>query len=123
MPSMVHKIERYSVQVLNKKTGDQPKASIIVRLYNNKDEDCGTAVFKEYGAMDPEKPVGDFPEERATVFYDISFFDPFIGILRLEDELYWKIAWVQTGPRRDVSDVSLDTKKEIIGGFFPRSGG
>ncbi len=123
MSSTVHRIMRYSVQVLNKKTGGQPKASIIVRLYDDKDNDCGTAVFKDYGDADPELPTGDFKTERATAFYDITFYDAFIGILRTEDELFWKIAWVQMGATRGISDVSLDTKKEIIGEFFPRTAG
>ena len=35
-----------------------------------------------------------------------------------EHELYWKIAWVQTGPTQD---ASLDTKKKIIGESFLRT--
>lgn len=120
MPSIVHQIERYSVQVLNTKAGDQPKASMIVRLYNDHGDDCGTAVFKDYGVIKPEAPVGDTRGDRATAYYDITFYQPFIDILRSEDELYWKIAWIQTGANRVVSDVSLDTKKEIIGEFFAR---
>ena len=50
----------------------------------------------------------------------LDFFDAFIGILRGERELYWKIAWRQLGPKREVADVSLDTKQEIIGDFFSR---
>ncbi len=122
MPSIVHQIERYSVQVLNTKAGDQPKASMIVRLYNTDGDDCGTAVFKDYGAVKPEAPTGDAKGDRATAYYDITFYQPFIDILRSEDELYWKIAWVQTGANRVVSDVSLDTKKEIIGEYFARPG-
>ena len=120
MSTSVHKIVRYSVQVLNKRTGQEPLPSTIIRLYNDKNEICGTAVFKAYGDAEAELPVGDAKAETATVFYDITFFEAFIGILRSEDELYWKIAWVQLGPRREVSDVSLDTKKEIIGEFFSR---
>lgn len=121
MPSSVHKVARYSVQVLNTRTGDHPKASMIVRLYNEQDETCGVAVFKDYGDRIPELPSGDTEGTRATAYYDITFYQPFIDILRSEDELYWKIAWIQTGPNRRVSDVSLDTKKEIIGEFFALS--
>jgi len=120
MSTSVHKIARYSVQVLNKRTGEAPRPSAIVRLYNDRNEICGTAVFKAYGDAEAEAPVGDADAETATVYYDITFFEPFIGILRAEDELYWKIAWVQLGPKREVSDVSLDSKKEIIGEFFSR---
>ena len=121
MPSTVHQVARYSVQVLNTRTGDHPKASMIVRLYSNRDETCGVAVFKDYGGQKPDLPSGDTGGTRATAYYDITFYQPFIDILRTEDELYWKIAWIQTGPNRRVSDVSLDTKKEIIGEFFTQS--
>jgi hypothetical protein len=76
-------------------------------------------VFKGYGSADPELPVSGAKGQRATAYYDITFYQPFIDLLRTEDELYWKIAWVQMGANRVVSDVSLDTKKEIIGEFFP----
>ena len=120
MPTTIHNIRRYSVQVLNKKTGGKPMASIIVRLYNENDEDCGAALFKEYNGQDPELPVGDFKSQRATVYYDIPFFQAFIDILRREDTLFWKIAWVQLGAGKEISNVSLDTKKEIVGEFFSR---
>lgn len=120
MSTSVHRISRYSVQILNKLTGQAPRPATIIRLYNGKNEICGTAVFKAYGDSEAEPPVGDAEAETATVYYDITFFEPFIGILRAEDELYWKIAWVRSGPKREVSDVSLDTKKEIIGEFFSR---
>ena len=68
-----------------------------------------------------EPPFGDREGKVATAFYDIAFFDAFIGILRSESELYWKIAWRQLGANREVADVSLDTKKEIIGDFFSRA--
>ncbi len=120
MPATVHKIGRYSVQIHDKALKDGPRGSIIVRLYDDGDKTCGVAVFKDYGDEQGEPPFGDFKAGTATAFYDISFFDAFIGILRYEKELYWKIAWVQTGATKQVSDVSLDTKKEIIGEFFSR---
>lgn len=120
MNPTVHSIKRYSVQVLSKLRDMKRKGSIIVRLYNDKDEDCGTAVFKNYGNELAENPTGDFKSQRATAFYDIGFYNGFIDILRVESELFWKIAWVQMGANREVSEVSLDTKKEIIGEFFQR---
>jgi hypothetical protein len=120
MSSSVHTIERYSVQVLNQRSGRSPRPSIIVRLYDGVDVLRGTAVFKAYDEADAEPPTGDPVAETALAYYDITFYDAFIGILRAEDELYWKIAWVQLGANREVSDVSLDTKKEIIGEFFSR---
>ena len=121
MNPTVHKIKRYSVQVLSNRRDKMRKGSVIVRLYNDKDEDCGAAVFKDYGDDPGENPVGDFKAKRATAYYDIDFYNGFIDILRVESELFWKIAWVQMGPNREVADVSLDTKKEIIGEFFQRS--
>ena len=96
---------------------------MIIRLYDAGEKDCGAAIFKDYGDKDPEVPVGDFGTKRASAYYDITFYEAFIGILRIEDELYWKIAWTQTGAAYGVSDISLDTKKEIIGEFFPRTAG
>lgn len=118
MPSTVHKIGRYSVQIHDKALKDGPRGSIIIRLYDDADHDCGIAIFKDYGDEQGELPFGDFTKGTATAFYDISFYAAFIDILRLEKELYWKIAWVQTGATKQVSDVSIDTKKEIIGEFF-----
>lgn len=119
MASTVHTIERYSLQVLTKRTGEAPRPQIIVRLYNDTGAMCGTAVFKDYGHdIEAELPIGDAEEGSATAFYDITFFQAFIDILRLETELYWKIHWVQMGAKKQVADVSLDTKKDIIGEFF-----
>jgi hypothetical protein len=47
-----------------------------------------------------------------------------MDILRLEKPVYLKIGWTQQGRARVVAQVSLDTKKEVIGDFFekkPRS--
>ncbi len=120
MASTVHKIARYSVQVLNRKDG-QRRGSIIVRLYNDTDENCGIALFQDYGNETGEYPEADSQGDRVTAHYDVSFFQAFIDILRTEDELYWKYHLVQMGPNAVVTDVSLDTKKEIIGEFFSRA--
>ena len=122
MPTTTHRISRYAVQVLSKRSGEAPRPAITVRLYDDASTMVGTAVFKDYGdAGEAELPVGDFEAGRATAYFDVSFFDAFIGILRYEDELYWKIHWIQTGARKEAADVSLDTKEEIIGEFFPRT--
>ncbi len=39
-------------------------------------------------------------------------------MLRLENPVYWKIGWTQHGNAKVVSQVSLDSKKEVIGAFF-----
>jgi len=125
MNSKVHKVARYSMQVLTQRMGvrspDEPRVSVIVRLYDDGDQTCGFAIFKDYGDEVAEPPFSDHEGKVATAFYDIAFFDAFIGILRSESELYWKVAWRQLGARREVADVSLDTKKEIIGDFFSRA--
>ena len=118
MPFTVHKVSRYTIQVLNKRTGPAPRPSIIVRLYNDADKMVGTAVFKYYGDMEAETPIGDHEDGMSTAFFDISFYEPFVGILRHEDLLYWKTQWTQLGARKEVADVSLDTKEEIIGEYF-----
>lgn len=120
MNPTIHTVRRYSVQLLSKRTGNERKCSIIVRLYNEDDRDCGTAVFKDYGDSPAERPFGDYTAKRATAFYDITFYQAFIDILRVESELFWKIAWIQLGANREVADVSLDTKKDIVGDFFQR---
>ena len=121
MPSTVQKVVRYSVQVLNKRGGSAPRPQIIIRLHKDGGAMIGTAVFKNYGDMEAELPAGHDAHGNVTAFYDISFFDAFIGLLRLEDELYWKVHWVQTGATKEVADVSLDTNEEIIGEFFSKA--
>ena len=118
MPTTVHKISKHTVQVLNKRTGPAPRPSIIVRLYGADDKIVGTAVFKNYGEMEADLPTGDHERDIVTAFFDVSFYEPFVGVLRNEDELYWKTQWVQLGARKEVADVSLDTKKEILGEHF-----
>ena len=125
MNSTVHVVARYSIQVLTQRLGvrneDEPRVQVIVRLYDDHDRTCGFAVFKDYGSGVAEPPFGDVDAKTATAYYDISFFDAFMGILRGEGALYWKIAWRQLGAKREVAEVSLDTKREIIGDFFSRS--
>ncbi len=120
MPSTVQKISRYAIQVLNKRTGPAPRPSIIVRLYEDSGNMVGTAVFKNYGTLEAELPTGHNENENVTAFFDISFYEPFVGLLRSGDEVYWKTQWTQLGARKEVADVSLDTKEEIIGEYFAK---
>ncbi len=121
MPSTTHSVANHTVQVLTNKSGDSaPTTSIIVRLYDGDDNDIGTASFQDYGS-DVPPPHGDPKTHRASSYMDIAFYPAFMEILRLDQPAYWKIAWVQTGPTRTVTDVSLDTKKEILGEFFPKA--
>jgi len=122
MPTTIHKIESYKVQILAKEHGEMPRPCVTVRLYDGDGKIVGTAVFKDYGPGTPaELPIGKASDDTATAFFDINFFDAFIGVLRYEDELYWKIAWRKLGAVTSCSDVSLDTKREVIGDFFPRT--
>ncbi len=109
MPSTVQKVARYAIQILNKRTGPAPRPSIIVRLYQNDGKIIGTAVFKNYGDMEAELPIGYSEDENVTAFFDVSFFNAFVGLLRSGDTLYWKTQWTQIGARKEVADVSLDT--------------
>ena len=119
----VHRIARYKIQVLTKVHGESPRPAVTIRLYDSEDAMVGTAVFKDYGTdRAAEVPQGNFDEKSATAYFDITFLDAFVGILRYEDELYWKIAWRTMGAVTSCSDVSLDSKVEIIGEFFPRHG-
>jgi len=120
MTSTVHKIARYSVQVLDQRKGNR-RGAIIVHLYNDNDENCGIALFQDYATDTGELPQADAKGERVTAHFDVSFYEAFIDILRTEDELYWKYHLVKMGPNVEVTDVSLDTKKEIIGEFFSRA--
>ncbi|MCZ4282483.1 hypothetical protein O4H49_16975 [Kiloniella laminariae] len=123
MPTTVHSIFKYTVQILNTKgNADTPKAQIIVRLLNKEDKTCGVAVFKDYGETNAQNPYGDHQKQTATAYYDIKYYQSFVDILRLEKELFWKIAWQQIGPNKTVLDVSLDTKAEIIGEHFGNGG-
>ena len=123
MPTSVHSISKYTVQILNtKSSANNPKAQIIIRLLDQKGKDCGVAVFKDYGENNAQNPYGDHKKGTATAYYDIKYYQSFIDVLRLEKELFWKIAWKQTGPTKTVSDVSLDTKEEIIGEHFGNGG-
>ena len=122
MPSTVQKISRYAIQILNKRTGPAPRPSIIVRLYDDGGKMVGTAVFKNYGdSLEAELPFGQNENENVTAFFDVSFYEAFVGLLRSGEELYWKIQWTQLGARKEVADVSLDTKEEIIGEYFAKT--
>ena len=118
MAITVHTITRYTVQFLTKKAGEQAHSYATVRLYDDDNHCRGVAVFENYKGREPPKPTGDNDEQSATWYLDIAFFDPFMDVLRLEKENYLKIGWTQVGRLPAVAQVSIDTKKEIIGEFF-----
>ena len=118
MSTTTHSIAKYTMQVLNDRSGKSTHTRIIVRLYDEEDVARGSAIFEDYGDKEPPMPVGDQDSQSATCFMDLRFFQAFVDMLRLERKLYWKIAWSQVRPAAGVSHVSLDTKKEIIGEYF-----
>ena len=120
MPTTVQKIARHAIQVLNKRTGPAPRPSVIVRLYRDDGKMVGTAVFKHYADLEAELPTGNEDASHVTAFFDISFYDAFLGLLNHGVPLYWKVHRVQTGARKEPADVSLDSKEEIIGEYFAK---
>ena len=122
MAVTVHSIARYTLQVLTRKAHEQGHAYITLRLYDNEDNNRGIAVFEDYGGQEPPKPTGNFDAQSVTCFFDVAYFDAFVGVLRHEKEVFLKIRWTQQGNLRTVAQVSIDTKEEIIGEFFERSG-
>ena len=118
MSVTVHSIARYTVQVLTRKSHEQGHAYITVRLYDDDDNNRGTAVFEDYGGKEPPKPTGKYEQESVTGFFDVSYFDAFIGVLRHEKDVFLKTRWIQQGNLHTVVQVSIDTKEEIIGEFF-----
>jgi hypothetical protein len=124
MAITIHTITRYAVQLLTKKVGEGAQSYITLRLYDHDNNNRGIVLFSDYGADEPPKPTGDHGDQSVTAYLDHSHYQPYMDILRLEKPVYLKIGWTQQGRARVVAQVSLDTKKEVIGDFFekkPRS--
>ncbi len=111
-------IIRYTVQTLTKKVGENARTTIIVRLYDDDSNNRGVILFENYGDEEPPKPTGDFDAQTVTAYLDIAHYAPYMDILRLEKPIYLKMAWTQFGASKRLSQVSIDTKKEILGEFF-----
>lgn len=120
MAITIHTITRYTVQVLTKKLGEQAQPYITVRLYDDDNNNRGIAIFENLDAREPPKPTGDYERQSATTYLDLSLFDPYMNLLRLEKPVYLKIGWTQQGKTWAVAQVSIDTKKEVIGEFFEK---
>jgi len=124
MAISVHHITRYTVQVLTRRLGDNARSSISVRLYDDENVNRGVAVFESYqDGEEPPKPTGEYATQSATAYLDMAHFSAYMDVLRLENPVYLKIAWGQQGRTRVVSQVSIDTKKEVIGDFFVKPAG
>jgi hypothetical protein len=122
MAVTIHTITRYTVQVLTRKVGEQAHSYITVRFYDEDNNNRGVAVFETYGDAEPPKPHGDYASQYVTAHLDVAHYAAYMDILRLERPVYLKIGWTQQGKARVVSQVSIDTKKEVFGEFFQKTG-
>ncbi|MEX2650435.1 MAG: hypothetical protein WD673_15620 [Alphaproteobacteria bacterium] len=52
------------------------------------------------------------------MFLDLGFHEAVMDVVRNEKSLYLKLGWTQTGKTFALAQVSLDTKKEMLGQFF-----
>lgn len=118
MTVTIHTIARYTVQVLTRRTGEDAHSYITVRLYDDDNANRGVAVFERYGDQHPPKPTGDYAKQYVTSYLDVAHYAAYMDILRLESPIYLKIGWTQAARNRAVAQVSVDTKKEVIGEFF-----
>ena len=120
MAITIHTITRYAVQLLTKKAGEEAQSYITLRLYDDDNNNRGIVLFSDYGGAEPPKPTGDYGDQSVTAYLDLSLYSAYMDILRLEKPVYLKIGWTQQGRARVVAQVSIDTKKEVIGDFFEK---
>ena len=120
MAITIHTITRYAVQLLTKKVGEGAQSYITLRLYDDDNNNRGIVLFSDYGSDEPPKPTGDYGDQSVTAYLDLSLYQSYMDIMRLEKPVYLKIGWTQQGRTRVVAQVSLDTKKEVIGDFFEK---
>jgi len=119
MAVTVHSIARHTVQVLTKKIGEEAHSFITVRLYDHDDVIRGTAVFENYNpGQEPPKPTGDYKNQTAVAHIDIAHYVAYMDVRRLENPIWLKMGWSQSGRMRILTQMSIDTKKEVIGEFF-----
>ena len=119
MAVTVHRISRYTVQVLTKRMGEDGHSLITVRLYDDDNVSRAVAVFEKHEpGSEPPKPTGDYKAQSATAYMDIAHYKGYMDILREEKTVYLKLGWSQQGKVRSLSHLSIDTKKEVIGDYF-----
>lgn len=118
MPVTVHSIARYTVQVLTRKEGEDAHTYITVRLYDDDNVNRGVTVFEHYADKAPPKPVGDHEQQTATAYIDIAHHTAYMDVLRHESPIYLKMSWTQAGKNAVLSQMSIDTKKEVLGEFL-----
>ncbi len=123
MSVTIHRITRYTVQVLTKKTGEDGHSFVTVRLYDDDNVSRAVAVFENYASgAEPTKPTGDHESQTATAHLDIAHLKGYMDVLREEKTVYLKLGWSQQGRIMTLSHLSIDTKKEVIGEYFQPHG-
>lgn len=120
MNHTVHTITRHTVQILTERIREESRTAIIVRLYDEADNNPGVVIFRDHSVAKPPKPVGDFDSGKVTCHLQMHAYAAYMDVLRQENPIYLKIAWRQLGAVRQVSHVSIDSKKEILGEYFGR---
>jgi len=123
MALTVHSIVRHSVQFLAKRSKGGAETYITVRLYDADDVSRGVALFESYKSQPVPTPIGDHDAQTVRVYFEISLYEPFIALLRRESPVFLKASWVQQTSAWTVSQVSIDSKEEIVGEFFEDTGG
>jgi len=118
MSVTIHTITRYTVQILTKRVGEDAHSLTTVRLYDDDNTNRAVIVFENYGDAEPPKPTGDHAAQTATAFLDVAHYQAYMDTLRMEKTLYLKMGWSQQGKTMALSQVSIDTKKEVIGEYF-----
>ena len=123
MSVTIHRITRYTVQVLTKRAGEDAHSFITLRLYDDDNVSRAVAVFESYdGDQEPPKPTGDRDAQTATAHLDVAHYQPYMDILRNEKTVYLKLSWSQKGKSTTLQNLSIDTKKEVIGEYFQAGG-
>jgi hypothetical protein len=118
MSVTIHTITRYTVQILTKRVGEDAHSLTTVRLHDDDDVNRAVIVFENYGDAEPPKPTGDYTAQTATAYLDVVHCAAYMDTLRMEKTLYLKMGWSQQGKTMTLSQVSIDTKKEVIGEYF-----
>lgn len=118
MSVTIHTITRFTVQILTKRVSEHAHTLATVRLYDDDNISRAVIVFENYGGEEPPKPTGDHAAQSATAFLDAVHYKAYMDTLRMEKTLYLKMGWAQQGKTMALSQVSIDTKKEVIGEYF-----
>jgi len=113
-----YKITRHTIQFLTKRVKETAQSMIVLRLYDDDNVNRAIVIFEDHAGAAPPKPTGDHARQQATAYLDIAHHIPYMDILRREKTVYLKMGWTQQGKVRLLSQISIDTKKEVLGEFF-----